>query len=280
MKIGFIGAGKVGFTLGKYFETSGLCVGGYYSRSITSSKEAAAFTSSKIYNSLEELIFDSDLIFITTPDREIELLWHKLNTLDFQHKLFCHCSGSLTSKVFYGIDKHKSYGYSLHPIYAFSDKLESYKNLNKACFSLEGPKEKLSILYELLQSLGHKVYIISAEQKISYHLSNVMVSNLLLSLLNLSCSYFDDNLTEEEALLALWPLIENNLKNIKEKGFINSLTGPVERGDIDTICSHLGVLKPQHINLYKALSLNLASLSMKKHSDRDYSEIIKVLGGQ
>ena len=44
MRIGFIGAGKVGFTLGKYFAVNGLDVAGYYSRNYKSAEEAAAFT--------------------------------------------------------------------------------------------------------------------------------------------------------------------------------------------------------------------------------------------
>jgi predicted short-subunit dehydrogenase-like oxidoreductase (DUF2520 family) len=66
------------------------------------------------------------------------------------------------------------------------------------------------------------------------------------------------------------PLIENNIKNLNKDGFIPALTGPVERGDINTIISHLDVIPTPHKELYKILSLNLLSLSMKKHSSKDY----------
>ena len=48
MKIGFIGAGRVGFTLGKYFCEHGVEVAGYYSRNIQSAQEAAEFTNSQV----------------------------------------------------------------------------------------------------------------------------------------------------------------------------------------------------------------------------------------
>ena len=41
-KIGFLGAGKVGTTLGRYFAEHSVEVAGYYSRSISSASEAAA----------------------------------------------------------------------------------------------------------------------------------------------------------------------------------------------------------------------------------------------
>ena len=49
MKIGFIGAGKVGFTLGRYFSMDGIDVTGYYSRTSRSAMEAAEFTGTRFY---------------------------------------------------------------------------------------------------------------------------------------------------------------------------------------------------------------------------------------
>ena len=39
MKVGFIGAGKVGFSLGKYFKTHGVSVVGYYSKTPESANQ-------------------------------------------------------------------------------------------------------------------------------------------------------------------------------------------------------------------------------------------------
>lgn len=68
MKIGFFGAGKVGFTLGKYFRMHGVEVIGYYSHSIQSAKEAAEFTQSQTFIDIEELLAASDVLFFTLPD--------------------------------------------------------------------------------------------------------------------------------------------------------------------------------------------------------------------
>ena len=53
MRAGFIGAGKVGFTLGKYLAMHGIEISGYYSRTPASAKEAAEFTQSRYYTSIE-----------------------------------------------------------------------------------------------------------------------------------------------------------------------------------------------------------------------------------
>jgi len=78
MRIGFVGAGKVGFTLGKYMSERNVCVSGYYSRSEESARQASLFTHTKYYETLEELIESSDALFLTVPDGAIEDVWNSI----------------------------------------------------------------------------------------------------------------------------------------------------------------------------------------------------------
>ena len=68
MNIGFIGAGKVGFSLGKYFSEHRLCVKGYASRNADSARQAAQFTGSEFYPDPGKLLEDCDALFLTVPD--------------------------------------------------------------------------------------------------------------------------------------------------------------------------------------------------------------------
>ena len=125
IKIGLIGAGKVGFTLGKYLGQYDKKITGYYSRNIKSSREAADFTKSVCFESIESLVKECDIIIITTPDGEIKNVWDSIKRLPITGKIICHCSGSLSSKVFSDIDNHNAYGYSIHPMFAISSKYNS-----------------------------------------------------------------------------------------------------------------------------------------------------------
>ena len=70
MRIGFIGAGRVGCSLGKYLKESAgeWQIEGYFSRSTESARAAAVFTDSRVIDHAELLAQISDMIFITTPD--------------------------------------------------------------------------------------------------------------------------------------------------------------------------------------------------------------------
>ena len=78
MNIGFIGAGKVGFSLGKYLTERNVRVTGYYSRNPDSSREAADFTNTRQYMNLRHLVEDSDVLFVAIPYSAIAPMWEQL----------------------------------------------------------------------------------------------------------------------------------------------------------------------------------------------------------
>lgn len=279
MKFGFIGAGKVGFSIGKYFSRNNLDVVGYYSKSQESAIKAAEFTNSSYFNSIEELINKSDVIFITTPDRIIKEVWDNINKDIIKNKIICHCSGSLSSEIFSNIEDHKAYGYSIHPLFAISDKYNSHKTLNEAFITIEGHERYLEFFQELFLKLGNKVKIISKENKDKYHAAATIVSNQVIALAKVGIDLlYSFGFSKEEAQEALYPLMLNNVQNIGKKGIINSLTGPVERGDVDTIKRHLNCLdKREDKELYKLLSKKLIEIAKEKNN-MDYSNIEKVIG--
>lgn len=280
IKIGFIGAGKVGFSLGKYLKINNISVTGYYSRNEDSAKKASIFTGTKQFNNLNEIINDSDTIFITTPDSEIKNVWNEIKELPIKNKMICHCSGSLSSEIFSNINNYGAYGYSIHPMFAISDKHNSYKSLNRAFITIEGNAKHVDEFYNLILSLGNDVIIINKENKPLYHAASVTVSNLVLGLINTGVKHLIECGFEEElAIKALEPLISFNIENIKEKGIVNSLTGPIERGDISTLKSHCNALKSDDEILYKLLSKNILEIAKVKNKNRDYKNIEEYLGG-
>lgn len=281
IKFGFIGAGKVGFSLGKYFVENGIQVSGYYSRNHNSSKEAGNFTGTKQFLTLNELINESEGIIISTPDSEIERVWKEIKELSIKNKLICHCSGLLSSEIFSDISKFDAYPYSIHPMFAISDKYNSYKKLNEAFFTIEGHEKYIDDLAFLFRTLGNKVKVIDKKNKSLYHLASVISSNMVLGLINNGVNYLKEcGFEENSALEALYPLILNNIFNIRSNGLVNSLTGPLERGDLSTIKAHCESISGLDKELYELLCKNLLSLAKEKNKHRNYGVIEKYLGDE
>ena len=280
MKTGFIGAGKVGCSLGKYLSIRGITVTGYYDRDTKMAHEAAQFTGTAVYDTQEALIADSEVLFITVPDGLISKVFSEIKELSVRGKYICHCSGSISSKdAFPGIAETGAYGFSLHPLFAVSDRFGTYRELSDAFFTLEGDPERIGDMQQMLDRAEMKVRTIAPESKTRYHLAAVYSSNLMLALIEEGILLLREcGFEEEDARAALSPLIRGNVEHALEEGPVRALTGPVERGDISTIRRHLGTMSSEEDrSFYRMLSARLLPLAKAKNPDRDYSELEEFL---
>ena len=244
MKTGFIGAGKVGFSLGKMFAESGLPLTGYYSRQREAAQEAAAFTGTRAYSDLCELVQDSDAIFLTVPDRAI-------------------------------IEETGALGLSIHPLFPVSSRYDSYRELADAFFCLEGEKSAIPAWKTQLECCGCTVQTIDAAVKPLYHAACATASNLVCALVQQSI----DELTrcgfsQEDALRALTPLIRSNTARLLAVGPTEALTGPGERNDCETVKKHLACLTEGNERaLYTAATRKLIEIAVGRHPEADYGAL-------
>ena len=289
MKIGFIGAGKVGCSLGKLFAERCIDVAGYFDRDKETAAQAASFTDSACYEDMNKLAEDCDVLFLTVPDGLIGPVFSLLRggaeessgaetsgAADLTGKLICHCSGSISSRdAFKGIEETGAFGYSVHPLFAVSSRFETYKELSGAFFSLEGAPSHLDDMEEILTRAGLHYQVIDPSAKTKYHLAAVYASNLVCALIGQASRLLQEcGFGEEDALKALSPLIEGNVDHALAAGPVQALTGPVERGDVTTLEKHLSVCETEDDRrLYLLLSRKLLELARIKHPERDYKEL-------
>ena len=270
MRIGIIGAGKVGVTLGKYLVDAGVTVCGFYSRTKTSAAQAADFVKTTLYEDLMDLVRASDTLFITVPDGEIGNVWDCIAEYDLTDKVVCHFSGSLSSDVFSGMEHTGARGVSIHPMYAFSDKFSSYQEFHTACLVAEGDAEAILRMQKLFaEKLGHTMLFIQAEDKVKYHAAAALASNYMIALLETSMRLLEEcGFSERDSLSLLRPIVRNNVTAMLEKGPVDALTGPVERGDLGTVQKHLDVLRGgQAEAVYRELGTVLVDLAKRKHPE-------------
>ena len=275
MRIGIIGAGKVGTTLGKYLSIHGKNVTGFYSRTHESADEAATFAETETYSSLCKLVEKSDVIFITTPDGVIHQVWGDLLHQDISNRIICHFSGSLSSHVFSGREEAGASGISMHPMYAFSDKFHSYEQFHTAYLTLEGDPEAVAVMKPMWEAIGHHVLTLKAKDKIKYHAAAAMASNEMLGLMQASLDILSEcGFSEKDSLALLTPLVQGNIASMLEKGCVNALTGPVERGDAQTVRKHLQALEGSKAGkIYQSLGSTMVELAKRRNPDRDYTPV-------
>lgn len=279
MNVGFIGAGKVGNTLGKYFEQNNIALTGYFDIDKNAAMEAADFTLSTVYTSLSELVNCSDIIFITTTDNSIQYVWEDIKELPIEGKIICHCSGALSSEVFKEVDEKGAFGYSIHPLFSCSSKTSSYKKLYDALITIEGSREHLQEVEALFKRLGNSTRIIDSTQKIKYHAAAVFASNQPIALAGQGADILEQcGFTRDEAIKAVLFLMSHAIENIERQGLEEALTGPVERNDIITVKKHLKALSEEEKNIYISLSKKLIKIAKIKNPEKNYIELEELLG--
>lgn len=274
MEIGIAGAGKVGCSIGKYLKEQGISIAGFYSKTKESVDEAATFTDTKAFGSMEELLAQCEILFITTPDGAIEEVWESIRNESIQNKIICHFSGALSSAVFSNRKEKGVSACSIHPMYAFSNKFTSYQQLNSVLFTMEGDKKALEQMSSLFHITENEVCIISPDKKVTYHAAASMVSNMMIGLYEQSIRLLEDCGFEREAARTLVkPLVSGNVQSFLEKSPEEALTGPIERNDLETVRKHLSVLSGRERELYVNLGWILTDLAKKKNPERDYKEM-------
>lgn len=275
MKIYIIGTGKVGSSF--YYE---LIDKGYHVSSITG-RNSFLMEGDRKNDSLikfserieREFIKDSDVILVCVQDRFISEITSEITRLeiDLSDKIFIHTSGSKSSDVFKGGSINPENTLSLHPIQTF-DKL-SLKNtqlLENIYFGIEGGVKGKEFGIELIEKLNSKYIEIPIDKKHLYHSACVISSNFLITLLNISSEIMGSIGIEKRKTFEIFkPIIAKTLENISEDGLVNSLTGPFERNDMETISNHLSSINkelPSLIPFYTLLGMETVKVAFKKES--------------
>lgn len=278
MKIGFIGAGRVGCSIGKYLKESGISVTGYFDTVKESASSAAAFTDSSVFANPAELVAASSLLFLTTPDSMILPAWEEIRSFPLAGKIICHCSGALPSDAFSGIGDTNASGCSLHPMLPFSDRYTSYEQLKHAFFTIEGQEAAVQAVSELFTGLGNTVCRIQGSYKPKYHAAASILSNQVVAVLDTGYRLLEEcGFSREDARTATKELVIQNIENILLQDCVAALTGPIERNDIRTVQKHLDCLPPEDQKMYQTLGLKLVHLARKKHPSQDYSSLYQLL---
>ena len=287
MRIGFIGAGKVGRALGLYFKSHELDISGYYSRTLESSKEAAILTGSREHMTLKALAESSDVIFIAVPDQAIKEIDCEAAAMIHEYFIDCkitwiHVSGAHSSDCLAEIKTACCAVGSMHPLQSFGEPVSSAARLSRTWFTLEGTERAVQTVKTLLNKADGNYSLIKAENKPLYHAGACVVSNFLVTLLESGIQYFEAvGMEREHIFKAIEPLIEATLYNISKKGTIDALTGPIVRGDINTIGIHLQALGerlPSELDFYKTMALKtVLILEDKRLTQEQVKKILRIL---
>ncbi|MFC1978703.1 Rossmann-like and DUF2520 domain-containing protein [Chloroflexota bacterium] len=285
IKIGFIGAGKVGTALAMQLSGKGYPVVAVASRTMQSAQKLAdAVATCKAYENAQQIADNAGLIFITTPDDAIEpvaakIKWHKGNSV-------VHCSGAGSLDILETAFKTGAQVGAIHPLQSFANVEQAIKNMPGSTFAIEGNGPIVDLLKEIAKALDGKAVELGAGNKVLYHAAAVMACNYFVTLMKLSTDIWQGfGVHSKDAIEALSPLVQGTVNNLINVGLPNCLTGPIARGDVGTIEKHIEAFKekmPELLKMYCELGLQTIPIGLAKGtlSDNKAKELNKILEGK
>ncbi|MBS7526948.1 DUF2520 domain-containing protein [Fusibacter paucivorans] len=287
MKIGFIGAGRVGRSLGQDLHRKHFNVIGYYSKTLDHAEEAVAVVGGVAFKSAEALVKACDFVFLTVNDDAIQSVVNLLLTISmrFDDKIIAHTSGVHASELIAPLFEKGASGYAIHPLQAFASVEQALKLLGQTVFSVEGTglthtdgqpiasTPSAQKVIDLMNRADYEHFVMLAEDKALYHAAAVISSNYLVATLDFALSQFEKiGCDQRFAMKALFPLIQGTIDNIDRLGTVDALTGPIARGDVHTVEKHLAKLSGEDVVLYKALGRRTLALADAKGLSRTLSD--------
>lgn len=266
MKLGFIGAGRVGTGLGTAFGRSGHPVVAIASRTDGAAQRLARRLPGARACGPQEVVAMADLVFLTVPDDAIEAV---AAGLAWRPGVACvHCSGAAELDVLRKAAGDGAETGGFHPLHMFGDPGAEVDSLSGTSVALAGSDALVRKLEELARSVGARPFRLPEGSRALYHASANFVGAFVVALIDEALELWRRlGVPEREAMAALLPLLRGTVDGVEKAGTAGALGSAVARGDLGTIRKHLDALAqqpPEALEIYRLLSLRTVPIALAK----------------
>lgn len=179
-----------------------------------------------------------------------------------------HLSGSRGHEVLQGLASSGAALGSLHPLQTLVEPDRAPLHLRGAWAAVEGMPRAVELAERLARAVGLRPFRVRPEDKPLYHAGAVFASNYFVVVEAVAEQLLRQaGLSEADAWAALRPLVRGTLDNLVREGPLKALTGPVLRGDAETVARHLAALPEAVVGLYRGLSTSALDLARQRGLD-------------
>jgi predicted short-subunit dehydrogenase-like oxidoreductase (DUF2520 family) len=266
LRIGFIGAGRLGSALAWSLAERGLRVVAATSTRYASAKRlAAAIDGCIVAGDAQQVVDASDLVFIVTPDAAIERAAASARWRSGVAAV--HCSGATEVTALASAARDGAMIGGFHPMQAFTDPAAAVRSLPGCTITIEAGEPLDSLLVAIAERLSCRVNRLPPGMRGRYHAAAGYASQFVNVLFGEASSIWASwGASREDAVRALLPLARGTLASIERAGVAAGMPGPVSRGDVETIAKHVAALEsldPHVVAFYRTLCASTIPLALE-----------------
>jgi predicted short-subunit dehydrogenase-like oxidoreductase (DUF2520 family) len=265
--IGIVGAGAVGTALGVALSRGGWPIHAVASRDLDRRERFRSLVEvTRVFADPEPILDEVELIILAVPDDVIAPLAASLRMYGGQAMI--HTSGALGAEVLIPAMAAGTQIGAFHPLVAFADTERAVEALHGATVAIEGDDQLAAMLADMAEAVGANPVRLAPGSKAAYHAGAVLAAGGFIALLDAIAELGRVAGLDEAGSLAIYgPLIEGTLGNARALGIRAALTGPMTRGDVGTLASHLATLRahaPGVLDLYVAAARREIDLALER----------------
>jgi len=284
LRIGVVGAGRVGAPLGAALVRAGHRISGVSAISEASKQRAALLLPDAPILTADAVVNGAELVLLTIPDDVLPGFVEGAAKAGLFRpgQIVIHTAGHFGVGVLDPATACGALPLAIHPIMTFTGTAMDIERMQGAIFGVTAPKSIMPIAEALVLEIGGEPAVIAEGDRSAYHAALAWSANFL----NVLVAEGMDQLRAigiEEPSRALAPLLSAVLDNVLRSGD-QALTGPIARGDAQTVAEHLRIMNEQSPQVRDAYEV-LARLTLLRASNAgllrtsDAMEIERILGG-
>ena len=256
LRIGFIGAGRLGQALAWSLASSGLAVCAVASRRADGAQALADRIAGCRVLPAQAVADACDLVFVTTPDAAIAATLAACRWREGMAVV--HCSGVTEVAALDAARRDGALTGGFHPMQTFGDPEAAARSLPGCTITIEAPQPLDATLVALAGRLQCRVNRLPPGMRARDHAAAGYTSQVIHVLFDEAAALWRTwGATEAQAVDALLPLARGTLEAIASAGIARAMPGPVSRGDVESIAKHTEALAAidagARLDLYRTL---------------------------
>jgi predicted short-subunit dehydrogenase-like oxidoreductase (DUF2520 family) len=257
LRVGVIGAGRVGATLGAALARAGHHVVGVSAVSEASLQRAERLLPGVPVLQPQSVLASAELTLLTVPDDVLPGLVAGLSATGtpLKGRMLAHASGRHGISVLDPATRLGALPLALHPVMTFTGRPDDLDRMAGISFGVTAPEPLRLVAEALVIEMGGEPVFIDEASRGLYHAALASAANHLITLVVQAAELLSMAGVSDPARM-LAPLLSAALDNALRLGDAG-LTGPVARADADTVASHIEALheaSPEALRAYVALA--------------------------
>jgi len=184
----------------------------------------------------DEDLPDSDVVLIAVRDDAIVEVSYRLAPYLQNVGVVAHMSGFTPVLVLHHLQERGIAVGGFHPLQSLPDPETGADALAGAFVAIGGDVLAVDMLTHLASTLDLTHFILDDRSRPAYHAAAAAAANFVVTALAVSADLYESAGIDPAVSR---PLVEKVVDNVFDHGPGSSLTGPIARGDVDTVIGHL-----------------------------------------